>query len=99
MATAQQPLSPKPEVHHLTKKPVEGVAPINLLSIALKNNAADRRDRAFGRIAGKSHASRRRDCLQRSAQPHSGTNQAGRVPTCSMHKPIVGRLLMPPLTG
>ncbi len=41
MATAQQPLSP--EVHHLTKKPVEGVdgvAPINLLSIALQNNAA-----------------------------------------------------------
>ena len=38
MATAQQPLSP--EVHHLTKKSVEGSSPINLLSIALENNAA-----------------------------------------------------------
>lgn len=41
MATVQQPLSSEMEVHHLTRKPVvEGSSPINLLSIALQNNAA-----------------------------------------------------------
>lgn len=41
MATAEQPLNPEP-IHHLTRKPIngDGSSPLNLLSIALQNNAA-----------------------------------------------------------
>jgi hypothetical protein len=40
MATQPQPPNTELAVHHLARKPVESSSPINLLSIALQNNAA-----------------------------------------------------------